>query len=60
MKRKYLTPQSETVNFSEPLQPLCGSKDSIKVDPDKETDVVFTNRRNGWSSSNWTATDSED
>lgn len=57
MKRKYLTPQSETVNFSEPLLPLC---DSIKVDPDKETDVVLTNRRNGWSSSNWTATDSED
>lgn len=59
MKRKYLTPQSETVNFSEPLLPLCGSGD-IKVDPDKETDVVFTNRRNGWSSSNWTATDGED
>ncbi len=59
MKRKYLTPQSETVNFSEPLLPLCGSSD-IKVDPDKETDVVFTNRRNGWSSSNWTATDGED
>lgn len=59
MKRKYLTPQSETVNFSEPLLPLCNSGD-IKVDPDKETDVVLTNRRNGWSSSNWTATDSED
>ncbi len=58
MKRKYLTPQSETVNFSEPLLPLCNS--AIKVDPDKETDVVLTNRRNGWSSSNWTATDSED
>lgn len=51
MKKAYQAPRSLRLSCVTPAQVLCTS--SFVVDGSKETDLILSEGKGGWSSDNW-------
>lgn len=61
MKKKYITPASETISLHFESHVMDGSQQSIGISgpDDRMNEADYLSNRHGWNSSNWTATDED-
>ncbi|MDO4930478.1 MAG: hypothetical protein Q4E59_05025 [Bacteroidales bacterium] len=55
MKKKYISPTSETINLIAEQMLAMSVRDDITVD----AETSFSNKKSGWNSDDWSTSDEE-